>query len=77
MEQGPGLDARRKRERHDCHGGRSGIGRVDVINLSVGGKGIVNDIGGDGLARNHNHIVQKFVAQTMQNGVDAEEVAPA
>jgi hypothetical protein len=37
LQQRPGLGARRKGKGHDCHGSRSGIGRLDNINLGVGG----------------------------------------
>jgi len=36
VEQRPGLDGRWEREGHDCHSGRSGIGRVEILNLDVG-----------------------------------------
>ena len=36
MQQRPGLGAWGKRKGHDCHRSRSGIGRVDVLNLNVG-----------------------------------------
>ena len=36
-QQRPGLGAWRKRQGHDCHGSRSGIGGVDALNLNVGG----------------------------------------